>query len=1590
MTRTTHVSVFPAISGSDRARRARAALLASTLLIALPGLSMAQELPSGGTVASGTASIGTPAPGSMVIRQGSERAVVNWDSFSIGGGGRVDIRQPGTSSAILNRVTGDTTSRIHGALTANGQVYVVNPNGILIGRGGTVNTGGGFVASTLDISDQDFNAGNPSFRGNGASAGVTNLGSITVGRGGYAALIGGRVDNAGTITAPLGRIGLGAGERVTLDLSGDRFLMVALPSEDDGDDSALVKNSGRLSADGGLIEMKAATARNAARNAINLSGVAEARSVSMRNGAIVLGGGDGGSVRVSGRVSTAAPRQTAPDPRLATSQRPPRQTGGQIQMTGAQIMLLGALLDARGDGGGGTIRIGGDFAGKGILPRARTVSADADTRILADALTQGNGGRIVLWSDRRTDFHGNISARGGETGGNGGFAEVSSAGDVRYRGRADLRAPRGAAGMLLIDPTNIILSGDEDATIFTADAEEQLELSDLTLDTSAPPYGGDGSDLGNITIGDALSWDSGNSLILRADNNISVQSSVTAVNGGLDLGAVNSIVFLDDVSITVSALTMQATGIFSLGADFIETGAAGSVSADIFALNGGSWEQRGPALSPFEVGDFRLAGAGFLRVAGGTGTTADPYLLTDIYGLQGMDSGAIFDTAAMLDSHFALANDIDASGTSGWNRDDSLGGFAGFDPIGGAEESFTGSLDGRGNSIDQLFIGNLRFASGLFHNTGGAEIRDLSLTGLDISAVGQAGGVIVNADDTVLENVSASGSLTLDEVFGFGVAGGLVGNMSGGEIIDSSADVDILIGNPGDGFGTLIAGGLVGETSGTISGSSATGSITATGGPGSDTEIIVGGFVGENFGEISDSFATGSVTASAEAEFSPVIRAGGFAGRSRFDTLISRARATGAVEVSSNHPARVGGFIGELNGTIIDARADGDVSFTRIGTIQNSFSDSELGGVGGFAGYHDVSLPDVGTMIRTAAHGDVTVTGGPLPVDVGGHTGRNVLGDIIDSYADGNVTSSSSDVQRVGGLVGFAGGGEITNTYASGAVVATGAGVTQVGGLIGLNSGATVTASFYDQGRTGQAPNGAVSAYGQAISTATFQDTAAFLALAEAQGWDFANVWAPGDSTAHPAIYTIDNVIFARPDAVTLQYGSAETTGTTGTVYGGPSVYVFGPDGDSLDASSVFDRLNFPSRNVGTGQFTLAATSLTSNLGQTYRIVDLPTDYRITPAPLRIVVDDQTKTYGRGFGFGGDEFTRSRLFYSDSVSGIDLASAGAGPRASVGSYAIRGSNATGSGLSNYDITYVDGTMTVNPARLIITANDQTKPFGDSFFFNGTEFSATGLMAWDGIDRVDLTSAGAAAGAPATTYGIDGADASGIGLGNYLISYMPGTMTVTPGGPAYTDNIPRPVLIPASDLPNPQDTINFDPTAPAAAASSTTAAASQVILAARNSASETLAQVDQFAAVLEIAAQACSQSDADVSRYLACLSDALDDFANKLDEISTDLPPGMENVAEIVRDARRNIDSARARAESRLATATTAAEREAIRRDAIGEARVAIASASAEIRQAIALVRADDPELASIQAATINRVSDAVDSVGIELSRAVGL
>ncbi|OLS63709.1 YDG domain-containing protein [Pseudomonas putida] len=277
------------------------AVLAAILL--LPALANAADLPTGGQVTAGQGQIGLPANNQMVIDQASNKLAIDWQSFDIAAGNKVTFNQPGRDSVALNRVLGADGSKIMGQLDANGRVFIVNPNGVLFGKDAQVNVGG-LVASTLDISNRDFEAGNYAFKGNGKNAAVVNNGKISATDGGSVALLGGTVSNNGVIVANQGSVALAAGNAVTLDFAGDGLLNVQV---DEAVVDALVENHQLIKADGGQVLLTANAGDVLINTVVNNTGTIEAQTVGEKNGKIVLlGSFDGGSVQVAGTLDASA------------------------------------------------------------------------------------------------------------------------------------------------------------------------------------------------------------------------------------------------------------------------------------------------------------------------------------------------------------------------------------------------------------------------------------------------------------------------------------------------------------------------------------------------------------------------------------------------------------------------------------------------------------------------------------------------------------------------------------------------------------------------------------------------------------------------------------------------------------------------------------------------------------------------------------------------------------------------------------------------------------------------------------------------------------------------------------------------------------------------------------------------------------------------------------------------------------------------------------------------------------------------------------------------------------------------------------
>jgi filamentous hemagglutinin family protein len=401
---------------------------------------LSAALPTGEQVISGSVSASRPTSSSLRIDQGSARAIVNWTNFSIGANESVLVQQPSASSVLLNRVTGLSQSEIFGRLSANGNVFLVNPNGILFGKSATVDVGG-LVASTLDIRNEDFLAGRYHFSAN-SFARVRNEGILLVHDGGAVALLGGQVENNGTISARLGKVGLAAGNKVTLDFAGDGLTNLRV---DESVLGAQIRNGGLIVSDGGEVQMTVAAANALGKSVINQEGIVRARSLVERDGKIVLDGGSQGQVLVSGT--------------LDASGREPGALGGEVRILGQHVALLDhGAIDASGDRGGGKVLVGGSF--QGLDPTIRNSEAafmSKNATIRVDALDLGDGGTAILWSDGATRAYGEISARGGVSGGNGGLIETSGHFLDVAEIRADASSILGHAGTWFLDPIKVTI-----------------------------------------------------------------------------------------------------------------------------------------------------------------------------------------------------------------------------------------------------------------------------------------------------------------------------------------------------------------------------------------------------------------------------------------------------------------------------------------------------------------------------------------------------------------------------------------------------------------------------------------------------------------------------------------------------------------------------------------------------------------------------------------------------------------------------------------------------------------------------------------------------------------------------------------------------------------------------------------------------------------------------------------------------------------------------------------------------------------------------------------------------------------------------
>jgi filamentous hemagglutinin family protein len=1332
------------------------------ILMALPALARTQTaltaptaLPTNGTVTSGIVTLQQDAA-TLRVNQASDKAIVNWDTFNIGRDAAVQFVQPGAGSTILNRVLGGP-SDIAGKLTSNGRVYLVNPNGVLFGSSARVDVGS-LVVAAGSVSDSSYLAGAPQVATSGR---VENAGSIVAADGGSVVLAGTGVGNSGTIGAPNGAITLAAGDAVRINLSSDGLIQaqvtLAAPH-------AAVANNGTLESAGGHIALAASGTAGGAGGLVIDSGIVRAGAVRSNGGTVSL---IGGSVEASGSIDTSSAQGTAGNVNIF----------GDLQVGGVRF---DASVDARGAAGGGIVETSAARVRAGSKARVNTLAAN---------------GRHGTW---------------------------------------------------LIDPQDFTIGDAPGDDMSSTVLSNSLEQGNVTIQSVA----GARSGAGDIHVNTPIVWGTGTTLTLTAENSILFASgaiqdpfnpngarqayvSAAGDNAGLALNFGNRYQ-LGENTISMSGLaprvTINGTPFAVLTASLGATGRldpagnyvlVGDVDAGdtYYANNGLGWEPLGTVSTPFS-GQFHGFGhvirnlsinrsgssdVGFIGAL--TGTVRDLGLV-DPNVAGGERTGALVGSvrsgnAAILNTHVAGGS---VSSVTGGESSGTAGGLVGA-VMAGASDPARVIIDGSYSS--GVFVSGAHEGTGLVGDLNiyskaaiGNSFYNASDEGYGESALGP--GAILGeqfamwlAGGRKLRIADFGASLPYDAASGsYGVGSlqsvrDLLGFANAGVKLRLTNDLDFSEA-PGlflptfngqfDGAGHSIAklrldasdrvpyAGLVGTNTGTIRNLNLV-----------DASIdgqVAGGIAGANLGTIQNTSVSGSVRG--------IDSVGGLVGFQVLNGALLDSASTASIAGESS----LGGVIGDFDsGTLRNTHYNADAV-----PINDSTSGLSMGGLRS-AQYNE--------WIANGRRLDIASYGNVLPRDaasgaylVSSAAGVNAMLGFVDDPGLTFRLNADIDLAPAPGLF---------LPYLMGTLDGNGHRISNVSvvspqqqylGLVGVNYGTvrnlgatnvTVDGLYYVGGLVGRNQAGA------RIET-SFSSGTVHSRFTGAGGLAGANFGAIANS------YSSANVGGAAGQSGGLagtnngSIGTSLATGVVGTGNGG----LVGRGNGAVSNSFWNTQTSGAATSAGgTGKITAELQSLATytgwDFGRTWRMVDgTPSLRTFTAGQYDLVVDalDLRRVYGSGpvraqdlsvsfTGFQGSDtqaqLTGQLAYGGDGINGIGAINAG--------SYSVLPG---GLASSKYDIVYLPGTVTIDRAPLVLSADNKGKVYGDPD--PALSFSASGLQYGDtaGVLSGVVLSAprGAAASAGSHAIAIEGG-----GAANYtVVTRTPGLLTVAP----------RPLLLTADD------------------------------------------------------------------------------------------------------------------------------------------------------------------------------------------------
>jgi len=1251
-------------------------------------------LPTGAQITSGSGSF-SQTNDTLTITQNSQNLSSNWNSFNIGQDATVTFNQPNQSSVAINQVLDSNASQIMGRLNANGQVFLLNPNGVVFSKSAQVNVGG-IVASTLGLdnkNDNNSDSQNGSYTLTGdanSNATITNHGKINTLAGGTVALIAPNVINTGTIDTPNGITHLTSASQVTLALQDGSLTQYQV---DRGVLKGLVDNKGAIIADNGAIYLTAKAKDTLSQSVVNHSGI-----------------------------------------------------------------------------------------------------------IKANRLTQNAKGEIILLGDMQvgeTNVSGTLEATGKAQ--DGGFIETSAA-TVKIADTAKVTtvSDTGKTGTWLIDPTDFTISagnGTQTASGIGADAlQTNLSTTSVAIQTLAA-----GPEKGDINVDAAVSWNANTELTLNAHNNININADITAsgANGKLNLiygqdaantnatyslnngakvnlkagqnfstkkgnsdqinyqvitalGSANSVTRTD-----LQGINGNLSGNYVLGED-IDAGATSSWSGGFNPIGDGSNAFRGTldglghTVNGLTIDRPSLFSTGLISTNEGNirnigmvgGSVVGNYFAG---GLVGSNTGSITNAYATGDvtstSFFDFVDDFYiVGGLVGYNQGNITNAYATGAVTANSSNSYAGGLAGENyGSISNSYAtgavtanGSNSYAGGLAGENYYGSISNAYAAGA-VTANGSnsyAGGLVGDNYYGNISNAYATGTVTANDPNSR--AGGLVGDNSSGSSIDNAyAAGTVTASNDNSNVG-----GLVGENLGSISNAYAIGAVKSNG-----SNSNVGGLVGDNYRSISNVYATGSVTATGSNS-----RAGGLVGYNYLGGIITNAYATGAVKATSSS-SKTGGLVGfneledissaywniETSGqTNAVGSGSGNANATGLTSEQmkqadyfNGFDIDDAGGTGKvwriYEGQTNPLLRSFLTQVDLSAVNETTTYNGQ------NQTLAQVAGlDPTKLLTDNSASSINAGTYNADYYSNQQGYDLINNKLVTLTIDRKALTITNLSADDKTYDGTT------DATLSGGILNGLIDNETLSLDSlrGNFVDKNAGNNKKVTVSGDLSN----GDNGGLASNYSV-----AHPTGLSADIDKARATviaNSANTTYNGQSQSVTGFMANGLvngESESVLTNV------IATGASRTDAGSYANTVSGTdnnYELTLIDGSLDIAKAQATVTANSANTTY-TGVEQNVDGFSASGLVNGETIAELDNVTATGATGTNAGSYA----NTVSGKDNNYDLTFVDGALTIDKAKAIITANSKNTTYnGKSQSVTG--FTASGLVNNETIDVLDNVSASA--------------------------------------------------------------------------------------------------------------------------------------------------------------------------------------------------------------------------------------------------------